>query len=278
MMWSACAVAGLLAPTVHAGMAGYSWSRPESVTYDPALSGPFSYNTGEAGVNDMAGVIHSMETSFDTASDTFSYSVTFDGQPGTTTFHETTGFWLVVSDGGMPSTLGGQTAQFFFDASGDSPVLSAYAYNGGGGGQTLSWLDGSGTYPGLQNPDQIFSSINDPMGDIVNEINVDTNDGLLTMSFSIDADIINEHSPAFPNLDGNPWEGVGFTDTLGIWMHPVTNVDSVYGTDGYLDEFDFARHGWWDGEMLATVESPVPAPGALALMALAAGRHRRRRN
>lgn len=266
----------VVAPSLHAGMTGFSWERPDTVVYDPELpGGPFTYHQDMAQVNDMAGVIQSLNTSYDTATDEFAWSVTFDGQPGTTQFHQTQGFWLVVTDGEMPSSAGGQTAQFFFDASGGTPVLSAYAYNGLGDGS--SFMDGS-SMPGVQSPDPIFSSLNDPLGDIVNSLSVVENNGLTTMSFAIDADVVNEHNPLFPNGNGNPWQGLGFSDTVGIWFHPVTNVKTTYNQDGTLDCLDFARHGWWDGSNLPTVESAVPAPGALVLLTVAgfAGRRRRR--
>ncbi|MCA9295562.1 MAG: hypothetical protein KC983_03575, partial [Phycisphaerales bacterium] len=61
---TAAAVAvAVVAPSLHAGMTGFSWERPDTVVYDPGLpGGPFTYEQDNAQINDMGGIIQSLST------------------------------------------------------------------------------------------------------------------------------------------------------------------------------------------------------------------------
>ncbi len=242
----------------------FNWARPSDDFIANNMINDTSYGIPGGEVNDAAGIIAAMSASYDTDLARFSWSVTFGGQLDGSPFHTTNGLWLVVTPGVMPLGLGeGQVAQLFFDGSGIDPVLTGYAYNGLGDGS--SYADGSAE-DGIQAPDGILSSISDPAA-VLSLSHVDNGDGTTTMSFEIDAGVVNDHIPLYAGEA--PWTGVAFGDLIGVWMHTFTNVESAY-EDGQLSDFGFARHGWVDGENL-------PAPGALALFALAGLAARRRR-
>jgi hypothetical protein len=260
---SAACAAMSLGSSAFATLSQFHWDRPDPLVYDPNLPGNYSYMDfgGNAEINNDGGVYKSIDASYDSDSEVLTWSVTFEGAPDGSPHHNTMGFWLVLSDGAIPTGMGGETAQFFFDASQPTPVLTAYSYNGSGAG--TSWKDATVAQPGNQTPDRIFSSLTDPS--VVLDVSYQESSNLRTMSFSIDASIVNSHVPSFPSPQGRPWDGVGFGDTIGVWFHALTQVQSTY-SNGYLSSFSYGRNGWWDGTYL-----PVPEPGSICLLAAAAG-------
>lgn len=260
-------LAGLLGQQAQADLYDWTWDRPDQDYIDAHTVGPNRYTIPNGEVNDSAGIISSLSASYDSFSRIFSWSATFAGQPDGSGYHRTNGFWLAVSPGPMPNGTGqGQLAQIFFDGSGDDPALTGYAYNGLGNG--TSFFDGSHD-DGIQPPDPIFSSFNDP-GMILDIFNTENPDGSITLGFEIDAALVQDHSPAYPG--SGPWTGVSFGELIGVWTHPFTRLQTSY-EDGYLTDFTFARHGWWDA---ADQEVPAPAPLALIAAGLLAGSRRRR--
>jgi hypothetical protein len=220
----------------------FDWVRPSPSYIHANTVGPNRYTIEGAEVNDSAGIIQALTGSYETGDAVLSWSATFKEQPDENPWHTTEGYWLVLSDGPMPLSLGDQTVQFFFDASGDEPVLTGYVYNGAG--NASSFMDGSSA-PGVQPPQRIFTSQGG--GFPIRDLTVERQGPVTTMRFAMDASVINDYMPT-----GSPstWEGVGFTETIGVWMHPLTNIESAYDGDGYLEQFDYDRAGWWDGEDL----------------------------
>ncbi len=264
----AVAALAVLASDSYASLIQWDFDRPSQDYIDAHTVGPNRYTTSDAHVNESAGLINSITGTYDADAQQFGWSVTFGGQPDGHTYHTTQGFWLVVTPGKGALGTSGEMAHLIFDGSGDDPTLTGYAYNGLG--DESSYNDGS-IESGVQSPDTLLSSINDP-GSIISLAMTQNPDDTTTMSFIIDASAITGHSPLYPG-DG-PWTGVEFGDLIGVWMHPLTNIDSSYD-GGYLTDFGYARHGWYSSE-----QEVVPTPGAAALLVLAAiipgGRRRRR--
>ncbi len=261
------AASGLFAAdTAEADVYGFDWNRPAV----------FDGNAGPVFVSDEAGVITNFTTEFDSDNQTLSLFATFEEEPVTNELP--LGFFLVLNNGPMPMGMDGQYAMLYFEvASNATPTITAYAYNGENGAD--SFFDGAAA-PGNQTPDPIISSLNDP-GFVTSASSVD-NPGGRVLSFTIDTTAINAHNP----LHGNPanWEGIGFDENIGIWFHPYSNLNPIYGVDGFLEpsadgtswlEWDLyidqgeEYHGWLDADNLQS-DIFIPEPASLALIGLGA--------
>ena len=158
--------------------------------------------------------------------------------------------------GGNPKGHDGELAFFYFDAQDLSqPKLTVYAYNGV---SQDSWQDGS-NQAGIQEPDLIHSSIVDDS--FVREfIAVDNPDGTRTLGFEISTLTINKHSPKYPDINGEPWQGMQWSEVLGIWFHWTDSLTAVYNEQGYLTEWTKIRLGYTDSAELSTQEVQVCVP------------------
>ena len=82
--------------------------------------------------------------------------------------------------------------------------------------------------------------------------------GEVVYSFSMDATSVVEFS------NGASWTGVSFGESLGVWLHPQTNISSSYNADGYLDSWSYDSHGWYDTKdretVTAIIDPPPPEP------------------
>ena len=190
----------------------------------------YTYNVDHPGHNDAAGEIKNVNTSYNETTKEFAFQMTID--------QKSDGFFVAINGGPNPKGHEAEMALIYFDASnpGD-PKVSIYAYNGVNG--SASWKDGS-KESGTQDPDPILNSIAD--GSVFSEISV-TYDahGNEVYSLVMDATAIQDHVPALgPASD---WTGVSFGDEIGMWLHPVTNLQTSYGSDGYLTEWA-GKDGW----------------------------------
>ncbi|MEP4380802.1 MAG: Ig-like domain-containing protein, partial [Alphaproteobacteria bacterium] len=192
---------------------------------------------GDTNSSSAGGKIESVDTSIDTASQTVSFTMVVSDTNG----NESNGFSLALNDGANPKGLGGELALLYFDASGSEPVLTAYAYNGVNA-QT-SYFDGSSA-SGTQAPDPIASSLADPswVQDISYE--TDASGDVHTFHFTIDASAINGHDPMYPEAGG--WTGLEFGEQLGMWLHPNSDIETAYDSEGFLTEYSTEGHGWLD--------------------------------
>ena len=136
------------------------------------------------------------------------------------------GFTLAVNDGPNPKGQVDELALFYFDNSGKNPVVSAYTY------------DGENNLGSFQN-DPLVSSLNtdSPFSSI--EVVTDES-GNTTFSFSLDATSIQEFS------DSDDWTGVGFQDSIGVWLHPVDGLETSYNSNGYLESWSFENQSFFD--------------------------------
>jgi hypothetical protein len=142
---------------------------------------------------------------------------------------------IVVLNPGDSPTGPGQAAQLFFDCNGGSPILTAYAYNGN---DRYSYRDGSDR-SGTQAPDPIWSSLADPSPLL--EANCSLSGRDATLSFTLDAQAIQAHSPAYGSAAS--WSGVAFEAEYGIWMKILGNSTFRYSGDWLSSHTETKRAG-----------------------------------
>ncbi len=193
--------------------------------------------------SDAGGDIKNVTTTYNEDTHEFTFEMTIADPYGRTT----EGFTLALNDGPNPKGSG-ELALFYFDASSTnaSPVVSAYAYNGLN--TQTSWKDGSAA-GGIQPADQIASSLgaNSPFSSIT--ATTDAN-GNHVYSFTLNADFIQNHVPDYG--DAADWTGLGFDQSLGIWLHPVADIVTDYDANGYLTQWETCAQGWYDASNLTT--------------------------
>jgi hypothetical protein len=191
-----------------------------------------------AHMNDAVGVHEAVSGRYrDTGlSQTFSWSATFGPSDGRTP----DGMWLVVSDGPNPKDHLREYAILYVDAlKGD---LAAYTYNG---------QNGPGSWQSETHLQSYFDVVGRDVGD----------DGEVTIDFSIDVTDIN--AAAF----GPDWDGIRFSEQIGIWMHAVSDLESEFDPQGgTLGAFTYKRQGWFDAE--GHHAKPVPEPASAVLLAV----------
>ena len=244
-----CAVGALMlcAGAANASLFQWEWERG-----DP----------GQYGLNDNGGRFDSVNASFDTETNQLTWTVAF-------TNDVTEGFTLAVNNGPNPKGHAGELSLLYVDASNPADVMiTAYAYNGQNSNR--SWRDGNGQVGGDQTPDIIMDAT--MRNDWVLSASVVDVDGARTISFTVDATDIIDHSPMYPDPDLPPsadpsegWYGIGFEQQLGLWMHPYRTFNPTYDPQtGAITNLQASGEGWFDGRDFTT----VPTPGALALLGL----------
>lgn len=247
--------AGVMSPAAEAGFWQYNYSNPSHAWFK------------------------SMTAEFDPATNRFKWDFT--------TGTQTNGYWIALSPGPNPKGHAGELTVLFLDAkalaanSSITPTLTAYGYNGANG--ITSYLDGNAAVAGNQTPDRIWSSLNPDTTGTVMQLSASDTGTTRRFIVELDASVIQNHSPLYPNSAGNDWTGLAFGPQMGAWFHPTTGLNSTYGTDpsnpnfNFLTSFSYTGQASFDTTNLAT--QWVPAPGAVAVLGLAGigGRGRRRR-
>jgi hypothetical protein len=185
---------------------------------------------------------------------------TFDSASGVLTFsttildngvHSPDGFTVAFNNGPNPKGHA-ELALFYFDGTVDPPVVTAYAYNG----QNLftSYFDG-GEASGTQPPDPIASSLVDDF--VIEASRIDDGNGV-TMSMTIDTEVVNAHMPLY--VASYDWLGAQWDDRFGIWYHPVSGLNASYDDDGLLTQWSFQAQAWIDAAELTTTSEVTCAP------------------
>ncbi len=249
--------------SANADVYSYHWDRPDG----------FDGTVGPTYVSDEAGTVLSVTAEFDTDTNQLTFLASFEAEAGTGQLP--VGFFLVVNDGPDPKGIDSEYAVLYFDAMSDSsPILSAYAYNGENGAD--SFFDGQ-LAAGNQTPDPIISSINDSSW-VISASSVD-NSNTRILSFTIDVSPLVDHSPMYG--DDASWFGMGFEETIGIWLHTYSLLNPEYGADGFFlpdasgDSFlswnDYADlgeqfHGWFDASDEQTESPVIPEPATMMLI------------
>lgn len=261
-----CAIGALMlcAGAANASVFQWDWERGD----------PGSY-----GINDNGGRFGSVSATYDSNTNVLDWSVTF-------TNDVTEGFTLALNNGPNPKGHAGELALIYVDASaavdpargGDADVmLTAYAYNGKNSNN--SYRDGDGNTGGNQTPDIIMDATQ--RNDWVLDASVVDINGSRTISFKVDASMINDHSPMYPDPTLPPnadpkdgWFGLGFGEQLGLWMHPYRDFDAAYDQQtGAIASLGTGGEGWFDGRDFTT----TPTPGAAALLGMSGLAMMRRR-
>ncbi|MFG0327519.1 MAG: hypothetical protein ACF8SC_09675 [Phycisphaerales bacterium JB037] len=208
----------------------------------------WEWNVGDTGVNNNGGAIEYIKALYNEDNHRFVWDVTFSNQI-------TEGYTLAVSPGPNPKGISGELALIYFDASGVSPIVSVYGYNGVNA--LTSYKDGQ-PQSGDQTPDRVATSIVD--FPFVNEATVTDFDGKRRLRLALNASVVQNH---IPPMNPGDWTGLAFGDQIGVWFHPVKNLSTTYGQDGFLASWS-GNDGWLDGSGFRT----TPTPGALALLGL----------
>lgn len=165
-----------------------------------------------------------VSTTYNAGSQRFVWQMSFNPSPSTGWLPN--GLYMVINNGFFPKGRQAESAMLFFDATNSAtPRLTAYAYNGNNAGD--SWK--TGDFGGSQPPDKILSSITNTSW--INSLRVDDQPGVRTFTIDVSAGIINAHIPLYPSLR---WFGLKFDNSIGIWAHPVANMVTEYGNDGFL--------------------------------------------
>jgi hypothetical protein len=244
----AAAAALTLAPA--AGAAVYSWSYQAG---DP----------GTYGMNPNGGAIASVSSTYDSVTELFTWSVTFSDTV-------TRGLTLAVNNGPNPKGHAGELALLYVDANDPGDVrVTAYNYNGKN--RRDSFKDGDGLTNGAQPADLIADASHASF--VVSASRADAG-GSRTISFAIDASVINAHTPMYPGT--SPWYGIGFDTGLGLWMHTYRTFDPTYDAQtGAITALSAGGEGWFDGAGFAA-DVPAPGAGLLAGLGLLTASRRRR--
>lgn len=219
----------------------------------------YSYDRVGGAQNSAGGSLAEIHSTFNPATNRFTWSATFNNRI-------TDGFTLVVSPNANPKGQPGELAIIYFDSRDlANPKLSVYAYNAGN--DLSSYRDGSPN-SGTQTPDRILTSLGATASiNSLHAVNVAGNKR--TLSFDIDASVINQHSPLYPSSVANDWTGVQYGNDpanpnhIGVWFHPVSHLSASYNNSGYLTGWS-GTQGWLD----LAGGTVTPAPGSIALLAL----------
>ena len=205
----------------------------------------FQYSVTNPSGNHNAGQVTSIDTSFNTSNNVWSWSHSINDAGS----NSSDGFWLVISDGENPKSNVSEYAIFYGDA--DAGLLTAYEYSG---------QNNAGSW---SNPGNFLGSFS---------MNYSHSAGVGTFDWSIDVTSINN----FYNT--SDWDGAEFGNQLGYWFHPFLNGDFQYAQDGSFSAFSHGTQGWYDKKNLQT--TMVPEPAIVFLMAtgiLGIGASRRRK-
>ena len=157
-------------------------------TADPSTQTTYSFSKDNPPGSDAGGDIKNVDTSFNADTNELTFTMVVSDPAGGTA----NGFTVAINDGNNPKGTPGEMALFFFDASGATPVVTAYGYNGQN--NFSSAFDGSPA-AGTQAPDKIASSISGTAFSSVTST-IDAN-GNHVFSFTMDASVVVNHSPAY---------------------------------------------------------------------------------
>ncbi|MBV1922165.1 MAG: PEP-CTERM sorting domain-containing protein [Pseudomonadales bacterium] len=188
-----------------------------------------------------AGYISSIKSQYNSNTDLFSWQHTIED---TASAGASDGFWLVVSDGPMPTNT--NYTIFYGDLAANT--VSAYQYDDSQ--KSNSWLTTS----------HYLTSYN---------LNYSHDGSAGTFSFDVNTDYLNDKDN-FNNLD-NPdnWLGTSFGDYIGVWFAPTLDTAVTYLANGAIDSASASAISWVDGSDYPTTEVPEPETGLLFILGLA---------
>ena len=248
--------------TVCKGIAAGVLASAFVATASAGSSFQWNWNQGDNGTNNNGGVFKSIDATYSTTTQQLSWSATFGPKHG----QLTDGFTLALNDGPNPKGHAGELALLYFDGSdAHNPIVSVYAYNGKN--SFSSYKDGDGNTAGNQTPDFIGSTLGG-VSWLSNVSVVDNADGTRTFNFDLDGNVVNNHSPLYPDAN-DEWFGMGFASKVGIWFHSFIGYNAHYTQDGRLTNLNYHRQGWFDGSNINTTVVPLPGAGLMGIAGLA---------
>ncbi|MFK8067146.1 MAG: hypothetical protein AB8D52_02780 [Gammaproteobacteria bacterium] len=212
--------------SVLTGLTLASTAQATTYTYDDKNSA-VTKNTTPLVLHKNAGDISAVNTSFDSDTNAFSMKYTVNSNGSALA----NGMTLVLGSGNSGSNF----AMLYADSK--SGNISAYKYAGKNSYANSAFIESFG---GKFETDT----------SIANQT---------TFSFDIDASKIN-------NFAGGDWTGLGFGETMGIWLYAVkTDGDPTYNANGSLASFGYSNSGWstYDSRMnglRAQVSNPPLTP------------------
>lgn len=246
------------ASAAKAGVYSFQWDRPDG--FDGS-AGPFL-------ADDKAGLLNNLTLTYNSDAQRLTFLAAFDTAPGQN--DKPFGLTLVLNNG--PDTNGSTNEyailRFLTGNESRNPVISAFVYNGTNQ-KSNQWFH--------KRADRIATSRNDASW--VNAVSaVDSPTGRV-IAFDIDVSAINGFTPT----GGNPadWFGVGFDDTIGLWLNSYTlNLPGVTG-NAPLSGRSWQRGWLWgprgnvDAGLFRFTDQAtaisIPEPASLALMAVGLG-------
>lgn len=191
----------------------------------PAATYSFS-TTGDLPGSTGAGQTTSIETSYNTSTDLFKWSSTF-----TPNSHGILpdGAWLVVNDGPNPKGNAGELAIAYLDE--QNETVSLFEYNG---------LNKADSY---LTPGNLLATT---------KLNTQRANDSVTFGFDFNATDLNNLSL------GDDWKGLQFNDSIGIWFHGVSELETKYA-DEQLSLFVYNYQSWYDTANKKTEKIPEPS-------------------
>jgi MYXO-CTERM domain-containing protein len=250
---AAALVAAAAGSVANAATYNWNWTRP---------SGSVGY------LNDSGGTFKSVNASFDSVAQRLVWNVTFSDRV-------TNGYFLAINNGPNPKGHAGELGLLYLDTRTPSaPKTTVYAYNGQNASN--SWLDGNGVTGGNQTADLIHSSLDTTFVENVQVQDVGATDRQINLT--IRTNVINGHNPMYPGpMGASEWTGMAFDNLLGLWFHPMRNLNASYDSAGRLTNWG-GTQGWFDGSNFTTTSVPLPTAAGAGMLAMGALALRRRRN
>lgn len=245
------------ASAASAGVYNFQWDRPPGFDGDV---GPFFADDG-------AGVLNSLTLSYDSDAQRLTFMATFDAAPSQS--NKPFGLTMVLNNG--PDITGSTNEyailRFLTGNKSRNPVISAFVYNGSiqRGDQ---WFH--------KRADHIATSRNDASR--VNAVSAVNSAAGWVIAFDIDVSAINGFTPS--GADPGDWFGVGFDDTIGLWLNSYA-LDPPGVTGNARLSGRSTQRGWlWgprgnvDAGLFRFTDQPtnvnIPEPASLGLMTLGA--------
>lgn len=207
-------------------------------TYNSNTAGIFSNPT----VNPKGYGYDSITASYNDANSQFSWEVDYNAAGAAA---GPKGFWLVISDGPNPKSNVNEYSMYYGNYG--TGNLSAYVYDGKNGPGAWTSNPFIGNYKA-----STYSNGTDVFG------------------FSLDTSSMNAMN------FGSDWDGTQFSDNIGIWFHPIWDLDSKFKKNGKIKKFNPKSAYWYDthndGDCgtndRGCVTAEVPEPTSFALMGL----------
>jgi len=196
-------------------------------------------------LSNSAGIWEAVSGTFDPSTRRLTWEVTFANQV-------TEGMTFVINNGPMPDQISAVWAMLYLDGNNPAnPILTVYSYNGRP--DRSSWYDGDPQTPGNQGGDLVASSLLDSSW--IHGLSITDAGGKRTFRMDIDATPIINHVPMWPNVDGIPWEGIGFDGGIGMWLGAYIDLFTSYSA-GRLTQWQYASpQGYFDtGHLKAEFE------------------------